>query len=321
MLALLSLLAAAQGADATAPAPAATSGLVHISPIGALVLKVNEVVGPTTKELGLVAEPSLSDPERAELARALGSMYALVPAEGAALVLTVRHEGGELVGLLEGSGGAAAARLPTRLVVSWPGGGAAGEPALDEETRFDRLQTYRRERLLVQAIVRGMAYPGLGLGGSHYGSAGPGWGVAAGANAPVPVSTAPNDWVVLRGAAEVLDEPALAALVGDRSLERRVEEARFWPRVFWGAGFGLGGAAALSTGAYFMGKEGKDSRSLGVSLIAVGATSALLALFFPMVTGEHALSAAETETLVDAYNAELRKKLALRPRDVEEQGE
>ena len=124
-------------------------------------------------------------------------------------------------------------------------------------------------------------------------------------------------WLILRGKAQVVDDSELAALLDDRDLMQRIEEERFWPRLWWGAGFGAAAVAGVTSGLFIAQSKDRDTKTIGISLITLGAISGVMALLFPSIGARHVLAADEAEALCDDYNAKLRTELDITPEQIE----
>ena len=204
------------------------------------------------------------------------------------------------------------------LVETSPETVGSGETAAadDADARYRTILRFHRERLRVLPVTRAVLPSPILMGSFNsrwFGDPMP-WGLGYGGG--YSVSDAPNDWVVVRGAAEVIDELDLARLLRDDALAERVEEARFWPPILWAAGFGTMAIATAGSGAWLARHDDRDLHAWGLSLVTVGAVSAVLALLFPMAEPTHVLSAAETELRTDDYNEKLRARLDLGPQEI-----
>lgn len=197
-------------------------------------------------------------------------------------------------------------------------------PQLDSEAKRRNILAYRRQHLHIEPITRQWApVTGLSLGGfygapwhrSRFSGLG-GWGWGWDWPMTTSISNEPNDWVIMRGKADVLTEKEFAEIIDSPGLVRAIEEARFWPRLAWGLGFGLGAVAGIGTGSLLMQSDSRDTRTTGASLITLGVVSGVLALFFPAMGKGHVLSPGEAENLVDLYNEDLRRNLGLRHQDL-----
>jgi hypothetical protein len=271
---------------------------------------VATTVGATVQTLALDLA-GLDPEEAAALREALErtGLFSIVEAGQATLAVRRIDPNAVLLTVTDGGG--------QRLLIneqSWP---IASATPVDEETRHRRRLQYSRERLRLMPVVQSLT-PTLpvvfGDLGARYPHEPVPWrfGLVGG----VPTRTAPNDWVILRGPAEVLSEDDLAALLGDTALQRRLADERFWPRVAWVAGFGGLGLAGIGSGAWLSARSDRDSRTIGLSLVTVGVVSVALALLFPVVGPQHVLDAGETAQILDGYNERLRHELELSPTDL-----
>jgi hypothetical protein len=187
------------------------------------------------------------------------------------------------------------------------------------EGSAERLEAYRREHLEVEALERPQRWATPIPRSAPWDTsrdALPGFG--AGLPLPAPLPAEAPDWGIVRGGVEVLDETDLARLLGDDSLRRGIEAARFWPRFAWGASLGAVAAAGLGTGgwltlgrAYDSDTGRRDGRAIGLSLLTVGATAAVLAWFYP--GSNHVLTPQEAAIKCDLYNQALRQRLGVVP--------
>ncbi len=285
------------------------------APPAAIALSVATAVGATVRAL-LIEPDGLTDDESAALRQALARTGLFAEGEaGAAATLAVRRIDPQavLVTVTAADG--------QRLFVgeqSWP---ATTGTRLDDEVRHERRLRYARERLRLVPVAQDVspAVPFL-LGdlGPRYPHEPLPWRFGL---VGVPTRTAANDWLIMRGPAEVLSEDDLAVLLGDGDLQRRLADERFWPRVAWVAGFGGLAAAGIGSGAYLSGRSDRDTRTVGLSLITAGVVSAALALLFPVVGPHHVLDAGEAARLVDDHNERLRRDLELGPADLQVVGE
>lgn len=183
---------------------------------------------------------------------------------------------------------------------------------------YDRVLAYRRERLEVQPLPRSRWVTPLVLAPQAYDlDVNPGWNEALPRLMPMPADPEGN-WGVVRGNLQVLDDLDLAHILGDEVLAKRIEDARFWPRVAWSTGFGVAGAAALGTGAYYTwgADGGNTAHAVGISLLTVGVASGILAILYPAYA-PHVLTPHDAAERCDAYNAELRQRLMVQPEDLQ----
>ncbi|MBC7794407.1 MAG: hypothetical protein H7Z43_11945 [Clostridia bacterium] len=133
---------------------------------------------------------------------------------------------------------------------------------------------------------------------------------------PLPVNKR-TVWVVVRGAADVIDEVELAHLIGNENMAKRIQEKRSEPKLWWALGFGAGALGGLTSGfLLYDDKHSDDTRAIGFSLLGVGVASAIMLLLTPSIGNGNQLSEQETEDLVTSYNSGLRSKLELSPSDV-----
>ncbi|HET6345789.1 MAG TPA: hypothetical protein VFH51_12710 [Myxococcota bacterium] len=180
-----------------------------------------------------------------------------------------------------------------------------------------RLETYRRERLAVQALERPQRWATpIPRSPAWDTSRDPLPGFGAGMPVPAPVPADAPDWGIVRGGVDVVDEIDLARLLGDDSLRRGIEDARFWPRLAWSASLGAVAAAGLGTGGwltfardYDSAAGRRDGQTVGLSLLTVGATAAVLAWFYP--GSHHVLTPQEAAYKCDSYNKALRERLGV----------
>lgn len=197
--------------------------------------------------------------------------------------------------------------------------GETGAPTRTDDERYDLVKQYERRALAVRPIQRLVGASGFAFAwGAPAPFGDPAWGYSTGMGAAVPVQPGQlvADWAVVRGKVEQLDELDFARLLADETLVRRVEEGRFWPRLYWALGFGAGAVAGVGGGLVLRTNDDRDVRTIGYSVLTLGIASAILTVFAPAVGPEHVLPASEVEPLVDRFNAELRRELGLRPTDL-----
>ncbi len=282
------------------------------SPATAVVMAVSEKAGATNKDITLVTTGlGPGDDEALRAAFAQSGMFVLVDRAKAQVVVAVTRQDAAGVTLTVT---AADGKTLHSGKIDWPAPLPA--PVEDAEAVYRKVLHYQRERLRVVPVVRGYTGSPMVVGGwasNWFGNPMP-WGLGFGG--AVPVSTMPNDWVIMRGAAQPVDEMEVAQKMGDERLAERIEDGRFWPRVWWAAGFGAGALAAVGAGSYIHERGGQDDEALGVSLITVGVVSGVLALLAPTLGKRHVLSAAEAQTIADAYNEKLRAQVGVSPDDV-----
>ncbi|MBI5507825.1 MAG: hypothetical protein HY903_03620 [Deltaproteobacteria bacterium] len=289
-------------------------GAAKLSPPTRLAVAVAEAVGARVMRLAVTFDAALADVERADAAHALERtrLFTLTDAALADATLSLtRVDPGVVLATVSAANG-------ERLWVGqidWPAVVDARD-AVDADLVYARLLEYRRERLRVVPVTAALGAP-PSYAGSRY------WGAAeelpwyAGFGAGGPMAPTADDWLVVQGAADVKDELELALLWHDDALARRIEEARFWPRLYWIAGFLTGAAAAVPSGIYLVGSKNQDTRAVGMSLVTLGAVSAVLALFYDSAGPAHVLTPPEAQRKVDGFNEELRQRLRLSPADVE----
>lgn len=287
-----------------------------IPPATALAIDIAEAVGARIAKLTVQGDASIVEDELALLRTALGrtGLFALVdPDQAQALVMVTRVDPAVVLASVSRPDG-------SRLWVGrshWP---RLDEPAVvpgNEDDRQAARLRYRRESLRTAPVVRGVAMPPMmqgGFGARWFGDPRP-WGWRF--DAAVPTSDAPTDWVIMRGTAETLDERAFAELLGNPALIARIDDAQFWPQLYWALGFGGGALAGAGTGAFLLSSHDRDQRALGMSLVTVGAISALLAIMFPAAGPHHVMSVNEVEARIDDYNEVLRRRYGLSPSEVE----
>jgi hypothetical protein len=318
-LALTSALAvaapqeAATDVAASPAAPVLETATPPRPPPTQIAIAVVQALGSTTSRLALVSDPlNTKDEDAVRLALTRTGLFELVAPELASAIIVLSRDRDAVTVTLRGE-------PPRELVrVAWsPEAPVAPQAGGGSEELYERVRTYERERLHIEPIVRAGMYPNMAMSThSPWAWQGGLWNVGWGFNYAGP-SSPMNDWVVVRGAAEVLDEVELAELTGNQRLAREIEETRFWPRLYWGLGFGLGAAAGIGSGLYLYDQDDRDRRAVGASLVLLGVASAALAILSPVVGSGHVLSANEAEHIVDDHNTTLRRQLGLSPEDVQ----
>ena len=292
---------------------------VRLPPPTSLALDVAEAVAARVQKLALATDASISEAERADALAALTrtSLFTITDAPLATATLSLTRVDPEAV--LATVTAADNNRLWVGRV-HWPtlvpAPESTGPAGTDGEAVYKGILRYKRDRIRVVPIAHSWTPAVFGyewfLPDRPYDPSL--WG--AGYTPAMPVSTAPNDWALMRGAADVIDELALAKLLEDEPLAKRIEEARFWPQLFWASGFGAGALAGVGTGIWLSGFKDRDTRAFGISLVTVGVVSAVLALMFQSAGPTHVLSEPEAQDRADDYNEALRAKLGLSGEDI-----
>lgn len=289
-------------------------------PATQLTIDLAEAHGSTLRELALVADDSVQGYELAAAKKALEKtgLFVVVGIDVAQATIQLRRlSAGEILATLT-------ARQGERLwvkAIKWPK--EAGEKArLDEEERFSRLRKYGRERLALRPVMQSPVGPSTIYYGGYQapqGFADPSWGWGNGMMGGTPIQgQKAGDWVVVRGAADIVDEIELARMLGNRALEERVREARFKPKLWWGLGFGVGAVGGIASGlVLYDDKYNNDTRAIGFSLLGLGVASAIMALLTPTIGNGNKLTANETDELIADYNHGLREDLKLSPADTQ----
>jgi hypothetical protein len=300
-----------------------------VAPETVLALGLAEALGATVNEISLEPDATLGESETEALRAALErtGLFSVVGAQAAQCTLALKRiEEAVVLATALSPGG-------ERLWighVTWPpsatspaGAHRAEQPPTAADDLHQRRLTYRRERLHIRPVTRTWWAPPLffAVSPGRAWQRGFRWDLAF-AN-PSMTSDLPNDWAVIRGAAQVVDDLALAELLGDQRLAEQVRQARTRQRLVWGGAFGGAALAAFGVGAWLRFAEApsaaarQDRRAVGVSLVAVGVASAVIALLFPTVGGGHYLHVADAAARVDEYNELRRRELGLSPDDVE----
>ncbi|MCK5690370.1 hypothetical protein KAI87_13920 [Myxococcota bacterium] len=191
----------------------------------------------------------------------------------------------------------------------------AAEVLPDIEERYAHWLKYKRDRLQLRPVSEitppNSFFMGAGVASTRHSRFGMGFS-SGGAT----LSTQPNNWVIIQGAAHVIDDIDLALMMNDKILAQKIEESRFWPKLSWALGFGTASVIGLGSGAYLLQSDKNDERNAGASLFALGITTGLVALFAPAIGGGHILEVREAEKMVDDYNEKLRRELKLSPHDL-----
>jgi hypothetical protein len=294
---------------------------VKLPPAMSLCLDVAEAVGARVQKLALVTDATITEVERAQIESALTKTGLFVLTEvttATASLSVIRVDPSVLLATVAAADG-------TRLWVGrvgWEGTPTASaravapEPGPLSEITYKGVLRYKRDRVRVVPVTKGTTASPMVMGGwssRWFGDPMP-WGLGYGGG--MPISDAPNDWLLMRGAADVLDELDFAHLVEDPMLVNRIEEARFWPELLWALGFGAGAVAGVGSGIWLAGFEDRDTRAVGVSLVTLGAVAAVLALMFPAAGPTHVLSPPEAQEHADNYNERLRAELGLTADDL-----
>lgn len=283
-----------------------------------VVIELTGAEGSVVRTITMYGDQSTSPEEVMELKRALErtGLFALVGADAGAQATLELHRSSatQMVASLVARDG-----VPIwSAAVDWPQE-TPKPPENDDEEHYGRVTRYGRERLIVRPGLPGSPAPSTIYFGGYsqpYGFADPSWGWGNGMMGGTPLSKH-TDWVVVRGAADVVDELELARVVNNENLENRIREARNKPKLYWGIGFGAGAIAGLTSGFLLYGdKHSDDTRAVGFSLLGVGVASAIMLLLTPSIGNGNKLSEQETEDLVADYNRGLRAKLQLSPSEV-----
>ncbi|MBC7792798.1 MAG: hypothetical protein H7Z43_03750, partial [Clostridia bacterium] len=258
--------------DKNAPADAMRAW----TPDGAtqVVIELTAAEGSVVRNITLYGDAGVTPEELAMMKRSLErtGLYVVVSPDagpGAALEL---HRSSELqmVAVLRNREG----EPLWSAAVNWPE--AATAPALAEnEEHHAKVTRYGRERLIVRVGVLGAAPPSTIYFGGYsqpYGFADPSWGWGNGMmGGTPPPGNKHADWVVVRGAADVIDEVEFAHLIGNENLANRIREKRNKPKLWWALSFGAGAVGGLTSGFLLYGdKHSDDTRAIGFSLLGVG---------------------------------------------------
>jgi hypothetical protein len=289
---------------------------VERAPPSALAHDLTEAIGALVRGLSVVADDSVSAEEREAVLVALerSGLFELTDSDAAA-VLRLSRADDVISAMLESRAGE---RLWSGQVV-WPAVPETPALLLDEATRQMHVLQWNNGRLRIMAAERSyvqapftapqdadfFATSTTGSRPSQMSYAG-----------TPPVTTVPEDWVIVRGVGEVIDDLRLAQLLGDDELARRIEGERFWPQVWWSVGFGAGAIAGATSGALLMRSDDSDTRTVGISLLTAGVVAAALALLSPLLEPDHVLTPSEAEGLMRVHNERLRQTLGLDPEDV-----
>jgi hypothetical protein len=286
---------------------------IEPAPASALALEVAEAVGATLHKLSLSFDPAITPMERRQLSAALErtGLFELVPKAQAAAVLNVDRVSDASV---KATVTQASGKRIWASRVQWPAERNGPPAAADSE--HQARQEYQRRRLRIAAVLR--SYTGAPFLDSDWGRRSP-WGVdledpsrwRLDLTGVAPMTVVPTDWLIRRGATEVIDELQLADLLGDRPLKARIEAQRHWPRNLWIIGLGVGALAGIGTGTYLSFQDSRDARATGVSLILVGAAGGVAALLYAINGPRHSLDPAQAQRLVNEYNEKLRVELGL----------
>lgn len=297
-----------------------------LPPATALSLDIAEAIGATVRSLAIAPDATLSADERATLTEALRKtgLFQLGEPVAQATITVSRVDPEMLLVTVSAADGrrlwVGHSRWPSRVPDPTTAGSAV--PSADEDL-YGRVLAYRRGRLEVRQVVHESWAPPLmfNADGAFYLDRRPGWGTGYATMAPYPTFT--PDWGIVRGGVDVLDETDLAKLLQDDGLMRSIQEARFWPRVWWGVGFGAVGVAGLGAGSWLTwfahgdnANVRRDQRAVGVSLLTIGVASTVLALLFPTIGMGHTMSPSDAQARADGYNTQLRQSLGLRPDDL-----
>lgn len=300
------------------------------APATSLALQVARAVGATVSRIAVTTDDSVAPSERVAIDAAFGraGLFVLVePAKAAAIVEISRADAATVVTTVIGANGetlwTGRSAWPTeRVAAPAPDGAAAAKQTTEEETRL-RLAQFSQQRLRIAVLTQShFGLPALlgddpaptkqwqgdpGARAARWGAGRPHGGTAR----------VRREWSVVRGQGDLISEMELARLLENRQLAERIEKARFWPRLFWVGGFGLASSVGVTAGAYFVQSGNQDTRTVGVSMIAVGLVSGALALLYPTVGAGHVLEPTEAQRYCDQFNERLRKKLGLLPSDSE----
>jgi hypothetical protein len=300
-----------------------------LPPARTLARDIAVAVGATVHKIAIATDTNLTAAERATVVAALvhSELFLLVdPVEATAAVELARTDPATVVARIVARDGEVLWSGRT----AWPAAAAAAEPratettagaAVAEEVIRQREQSEQQQLRVMPLVRQQTRLPAL-LGDDPAASkqwqgdpaaraARWGTGMPYGATARVH-----DDWSIVRGSGETLTEMQLAQALENRRLAERIETTRFWPRLFWVGGFALGAAAGVTSGAYLVQSDARDTRTVGVSLIAAGLVSGALALLYPSVGAGHVLQRAEAERFCDEYNTRLREQLGLTESDV-----
>lgn len=301
--------------EANAPADA----IREWSPDGAtqVVIELTGAAGSTVRTITMYGDATVSADEVSSLKGALErtGLFVLTSVEAGPQATLELHRSSptQMVAALIGRDG-----TPIwSSAVDWPLAQTA--VANDTEEHYGQVTKYGRERLIVRQGVLGAPPPSTIYFGGYSqpsGFADPSWGWGNGMMGGTPISKG-SDWVVIRGAADVIDELELARLINNQNLENRIREARNKPKLWWGLGFGAGAIAGLTSGFLLYDSDNSDNtRALGFSLLGVGVASAIMLLLTPTIGNGNKLTEQETESIVADYNRSLREKLQVTPSDV-----
>ena len=317
---MISLIAAAL---LSTPGSSDTAHTAELPPPTALALEIAEGVGATLKVLHLVADPSVSPDERGALEEALAKtgLFELTADAGAAKLQLRRVDDAILATVTSSTG--------ERLWVGkrlWPTGEAPEPKAIppsqaaeaDEEI-FARVAAYRRQRLSIKPIARTFWRTPLVIGYGAHRWHRAGMGMSFGTSVGPLAETTTTDWGIVRGKTQFLDELEFARLVDDSNLEKEISDHRFSSRLWWGGGFGLAALAGIGAGVGInnsVSSSNRDMKTLGTSLIALGAVSGILALMFPRVGTDYIQSEDQAQIRIDRHNAEIRRDLGVSADDL-----
>lgn len=284
-----------------------------------VAIELTSAEGSVVRTLTMYGDASVTPDEVIAMKRALErtGLFVLVGADGGAQATLELHRSSraQMVAKLVGRDN----EPLWSAAVDWPET-ARDAGATDDEEHYARITRYGRERLVVRPGLPGSPPPSTIYFGGYsqpYGFADPSWGWGNGMMGGTPINGKHEDWVIVRGAADIIDEIELARLIRNENMENRIREARNKPKLWWGIGFGAGAVAGLTSGFLLYGEDhSDDTRAIGFSLLGVGVASAIMLLLTPTIGNGHKLSEQETEDIVADYNRKLRTSLDLHPSEV-----
>jgi hypothetical protein len=310
---MLALLAAA---SLTAPLPA------ERKPATTLAAELAESLAALVPTITVVTDESVTEEERHAVVTALErtGLFGVVDGGAAGDLELSRTRATRMEVEVKDPDG----KLLWHRSLDWPEKKVRPAPPLDAETRRRRIATWRSQRLRVVATERLVLHAPFSdpqvadffSASSRAGSDPTEWTMSY-AGSP-PTSSLPVDWVIVRGASEVIDDVRLAELLEDRDLAQRIRAERDAPRLWWILGLSATAAAGVTSGAVLVGNDDRDLRTLGASLLTAGAVAAAIAALTPWLRdADHVLTAAEAGTLAELHNERLRRQLGLEPTEVE----